>query len=170
MCADLREFYLTVYPGRAWINKTPGAEAITGVPMILESFPAAKIIVMRRPPIETVQSFQRKFDATFIDGCHDWAACAHSLVEMRELGLPMLEIDQFEMANDPQSVGVAVTRHLGRPEAHEELAEVFRSERLEQTSSHDWRQRLTLEASGWSLSQVEQFREICGPWIEPMGY
>jgi hypothetical protein len=164
------QFYRLVYKGQSFVDKTPGAASLLSVPFIRESFPDARIIVTRRTGVEVVQSFQLKFGLEFQQACHAWVDFMEALLKSRKLELDLLEIDQYDLTNSAAATGERLAEYLGRPERAGELADFFSRQRIEQTSKHNWRQRLTMEAANWSDAEKDTFRRICGPNMEAFGY
>jgi hypothetical protein len=166
----IRQLYRQEYPHGSFVDKTPGADAIIGASTIRHVFPEAKIILTRRTGVEVVGSFQRKFLSSFEQACEYWADCADSTLAVRERGTPVLELDQFDMANSPGPTGSRIARFIGEPDRADILARFLATERVEQSSSHDWSRRLTLDETGWSAEQKDVFRRICGPGMARLGY
>ena len=166
----VQHLYRQAYKGDRWVDKTPGAGAVTGVQLIQEAFPGAKVIVMRRTGTEVVQSFRSKFSASFNEACEGWALCMEGILKIRQMGAPFLEIDQFDLANEPYRTAERLCAHLGLPEKLAELANFFESHRTDQLSSHDWRRRLTMDEAGWEPAQQQMFRTICGPMMRAFDY
>src|SRR5439155_1883997 len=104
------------YPQGSWVDKTPGAEALVGAPLIRETFPSAKLICTKRAGIEVVQSFRQKFSSEFEAACQAWALSMNALLKVRGSYPDILEIDQFDMTNAPDAVAERVTDYLGAPE------------------------------------------------------
>jgi Sulfotransferase family len=140
----IRGFYGQKYPEGSWVDKTPGAEALVGAPLIREAFPSAKLICTTRNGIEVVQSFRAKFSSEFTPACQAWALAMNALLRARESSSDMLEIDQFDMTNAPDELATRMTDYLRATEKTQALAEFFRAKRTDQLSSHDWHRRSQL--------------------------
>lgn len=166
----VRGFYASRYPGGGFVDKTPGAEAILGAPLIRAAFPTARILVTRRTGIEVVQSYRRKFAAGFADAARAWAACMTAMQRTREAKVETLELDQFDYTNAPREVAAEIAAHLGQPERAAPLATFLAERRTDQMSGHDWRQRLTLADIDWSVEERAVFEELCGPAMRAFGY
>ncbi len=166
----VRSFYKRTYPGDSFVDKTPGGESVNCAPFILETFPDACMVATRRTGIEVVQSFQLKFAAGFEDACRNWANCMQALHRIHGLMPQILSIDQYELTNTPDDVAARLAAHVGRPELAGDLAGYFASKRTDQTSEHDWRERLTLDRVNWTDEQKVHFRKTCGPAMELFGY
>jgi hypothetical protein len=166
----LRKFYFSAYRDGGWIDKTPGSEAIVGAEIILEAFPSASVFVTRRTGVEVVQSFTKKFGVDFETACREWVDCMKCVVRLRSNGAAVLELDQFDMTNAPQETAARIADHLGQPDRAAALASFLERERVEKTSSHDWRRRLTLAEVPWSAEEKAVFRRICGPHMRQLNY
>ena len=166
----IRKFYFATYKDGGWIDKTPGSEAIMGAELILEAFPSARVFVMRRTGVEFVQSFTRKFSVDFETACREWVDCMKCVIRLRSSGLPVLELDQFDIANAPEATAARIADHLGQPERAAPLAAFFRGERVEKTSNHDWSRRLTVAEADWSAEQKAVFRRVCGAHMKQLNY
>ena len=166
----LRRFYKNTYNRDSFVDKTPGAESIQAAGFILETFPEAKIIVMRRTGIEVVQSYRQKFNAEFVNACRSWVDCMGAIQATRKNCPGVLEIDQFDLTNAPAETGRRIAEYVGASDRAEALAKFFTERRVEQSSEHDWRERLTMEKAGWSEAERVQFTEICGPTMKAFGY
>ena len=170
MIEYIRKFYAQKYPQGSWVDKTPGAEALVGAPLIRETFPSAKLICTRRTGIEVVQSFRQKFSCEFDAACQAWALSMNALLKVRESCPDILEIDQFDMTNASAEVAERMTDYLGVSEKTEALAEFFRSKRTDQLSSHDWRRRQTIADTDWNDDERTVFANTCGELMQKFDY
>ena len=170
MIEEIRELYARAYKSDSFVDKTPGAEPMLATPLVLETFPDARFIVIKRTGIEVVQSFQIKFGATFDDACKSWTACMNATTKVMEWVPQALVIDQHELTNSPAEVGKRIGEHVGRPEKAEEIANFFVNNRTEKSSSHDWSKRLTLADTTWSDEEKEHFRVTCGRAMRSFDY
>jgi hypothetical protein len=166
----LRKFYATHYPAGSWVDKTPGADAILSTSMVLEAFPDARIILTTRGGIEAVQSFRLKFASRFEDACHSWLHCMEALVRVTAEQPTVLQIDQFEMANEPERTAARIAGHLGRDAQAGKLADFLKTRQPERSSKHAWDTRLTLAATDWNDDEKRVFSEICGTMMRKLGY
>ncbi len=170
MIEEIREVYGRVYKSDSFVDKTPGAEAILATPLVLETFPDARFMVIKRTGIEVVQSFQIKFGASFDDACKSWVACMQATAKLAEWVPEALVVDQHELTNAPVEVGKRIAEHVGRPEKAQDIADFFVNNRTEKSSSHDWSKRLTLDDTSWSEEEKEHFRATCGRAMRSFGY
>lgn len=166
----IRNTYFSIYPQRGWVDKTPGSEALVGAELILSAFPTAKIILTTRTGVEVVQSFRRKFSRSFEDACRVWSDCMRAAQMVRDRGFPILEIDQYDLTNEPDIAASRIAGYLGRPEREADLARFFSDRRVEKSSTHDWTRRQTLADVDWSDDEKELFRSLCGDWMARLGY
>ena len=166
----LRKFYGTHYPAGSWVDKTPGADAILSTSLILDAFPDARIILTTRGGIETVQSFRLKFASQFEHACLSWLHCMEALVRVTAEHSTVLEIDQFDMANEPEQVATRIAAHLGRADQAEKLGDFLKTHQPERSSQHAWDSRLTLALKDWSDAEKRIFNEICGTMMHELHY
>jgi hypothetical protein len=166
----IRCFYAENYPDGRFVDKTPGAEAITGVRLIRDAFPAARIIITRRTGIEVVQSVQRKFSTDFEAACQLWSSCMTAMEMVRPDLSDVLEIDQFDLTNSPEAVSKQMSAYLGFPKESATLARFFVERRTDQSSEHDWRRRLSLDEVSWTEKQKATFIRICGEHMKTFSY
>jgi len=170
MLVYVRDFYRKHYREGRWVDKTPGAEAILGLQMIQDAFPDARVVVTRRTGVEVVQSFRRKFASGFLDACHAWSNSMSAILTVREGGGTFVEIDQFELTNEPDRVSERIANYLGYTDRTQELARFFAERRTDQRSDHDWRQRLTLDGVNWSEEEKSDFVRVCGDLMKTFQY
>lgn len=170
MFAHIHDLYARLYADGNWVDKTPGGEGIRGIPVILDAFPAAKIIIARRTGIETVNSIMKKFSVPFDDACTIWNVAAEETLRIRTLGINVLEVDQFDMTNDPARTGQRIAVALDRADKAGALAEFFSSRRTDQLSQHNWTSRVTLDGTDWSDADKATFKRRCGAMMNEFGY
>jgi sulfotransferase family protein len=166
----LREFYASHYPGGGWVDKTPGADAILSTSLVLDAFPGAKIILTTRGGIEAVESFRRKFSSSFENACLSWVHCMEALIRVTAEHPTVLEIDQFDMANQPDETAARIAAHLGRDAEAARLADFLRTHQPERSSKHPREARLTLAAMDWSADEKRIFNDICGTLMRKLEY
>ncbi len=170
MIAFIRSFYVAQFPSGAWLDKTPGAEAILAAPLIREAFPASKIIATKRTGVEVVRSFGAKFSTDFEETCRAWAGSMGALHQTVERFPDILVVDQFDIANRPAEVAERIAAYLGQPEKTGELADFFRATEFDRSSTHSWQNRMTLSDVDWSEHGKEIFERLCGPTMRRFGY
>lgn len=166
----LRRFYASHYPGGSWVDKTPGADAILSTSLVLDAFPDARIILTTRGGIEAVESFRRKFSASFENACLSWVHCMEALIGVTGEYPALLKIDQFDMATQPGETAARVAAYLGRDDQAARLADFLRTHQPERSSKHPPESRLMLEAMEWSDDEKRTFNEVCGTVMRKLQY
>ncbi len=166
----VRELYRDTYKGSGFVDKTPTGEAIYGAPLIESIFPEAYLVATRRNGIEVVQSFRLKFSTDFADACLAWSEAMSGILHARARCQNLIEIDQFDMANQPERTGRRIAAWLGFPEHGAALGQFFARERIEKSSTHDWSRRLTLADVDWTPAEKATFTRICGRMMEQFEY
>jgi len=167
---SIRAFYHEMYEGEGWVDKTPSDEAVHSAPLIRRVFPAARLIVTRRNGIEVVESYRRKFGASFRDACENWVRVMEGITLLRQNCADILEVDQFDLTNASDVVGGRIAGYLGRPELGHQLGVFLASDKQDRLSTHDWKERLTLDDVDWMEEQREEFVRICGPLMHASNY
>jgi hypothetical protein len=166
----LREFYAQTYADGSFVDKTPGAEAIAGIPLIQEAFPGARIIVTRRTGVEVVQSHVRKFGVSVADACRAWSASMEALRRVRLMSSDFLEIDQYDLANAPRAISSQIADYLLVTEKAADLADFIGANIIDRYSDHNWSERMRLSDVAWTDQEKQVFIEICGDQMEQFGY
>ncbi len=166
----VRTVYSEVFPRGGFVDKTPGAEAIAGVPFIRDCFPDARIIVMRRSGIELVESHIKKFGAGFEESCRAWAASMGAIRQIRRSGSEVLELDQHDLAATPADAAARLAAYIGCLEKLDELTSFFKTNRTDSVSQHPWGRRLGLADVSWTEPERQMFREICSQHMQEFGY
>jgi len=156
-----------------WVDKTPEHEMVRDLPVLLELFPAARVVFARRRGIENVLSRQRKFPRIpFTDHCWGWAATMAAWLRVRDaLGDRALEVEQRTLSERPGAVLEDLVAFLGLgPESERSMVVALEGRRPEASrgSVDDW--PVELEATPWSPEQRAAFQEICGPMMAAFGY
>lgn len=170
MISFLRSFYAQQFPAGAWLDKTPGAEAILATPLIKAAFPTAKIIATKRTGVEVVRSFGVKFSTGFEENCRAWAGCMGALHQTIERFPDVLVIDQFDIANQPAEVADSIASYLGQPEKGAELGNFLRETEFNRSSTHSWQTRMTLADVDWGEDGKSIFERLCGTTMRRFGY
>jgi hypothetical protein len=166
----IRRFYLERFPDGSWVDKTPSPAGVFSLVLVQEVFPDARLIVNYRNGIEVVSSHVKKFNATFEEACNVWRSAMDGLTRIKPLCKNLLAVDQYDFSNATDHVARQIARHLGRADKVDDLARYLRSERVENSSTHDWSKRLTLADASWSESEKETFRQKCGATMSEYGY
>lgn len=166
----IRTFYASQFPSGAWVDKTPGTDAILGVPLIMQAFPAAKIIATKRSGLEVVRSFCMKFATEVEPTCHLWTGAMVALRQMTERFPEILLIDQYDILNRRAETSERIAAYLGKPGKSQELREFFAANEFDRSSKHPRESRLTLKDVEWSSNDKSAFKRICGPIMRECDY
>jgi hypothetical protein len=166
----VRNEYGRIFLNGRFVDKTPGAEAIAGIPLIHDCFPDARIFLMRRSGIEVVQSHIQKFNAEFKDACEAWAACMAAILEVQNAGADVLLLDQHDLASAPHTTAAEIATYMGFPEKTQPLAEFFANNKVDRMSEHGWGTRLTLADVPWTAEQKAMFEAICGSYMRAFSF
>jgi hypothetical protein len=166
----IRSFYASQFPTGAWVDKTPGVEAILATSMILEAFPSAKIIATKRTGVEVVRSFSTKFSSGLEDACSAWAEAMAALHKATERFPDILVVDQYDIANSPAETAGRIAAYIGMPGKSPALAEFFAGTEFDRSSTHSRQTRMTLADVDWDESGRKTFERICGSMMQRFGY
>lgn len=155
----LQQFYYTQFKGEAFVDKTPGLEALVGAPFIREAFPLAKIIVMKRNGIETIESYRLKFGATFTEAFNEWAACARQTEILKHTLVDTLFIDQIDLRTRPDIIADKISLFLSKRYLSDELAKFFQKSRCDVSLRESiWSKELSLQDVAWSENEKSLYR------------
>jgi len=165
--------------GPSFVEKTPGTGAILALPMVVDQWPEARIVFARRRGIENVISALWKFpNWTFEASCRGWT---EAMATWSGLGPAVkdraIEIDQFDMAREPETTAARLGAFLGLDAAATAVvAEAF-TERAHprantRVSSMEELQRdpIPLAETPWSPEQRATFVALCGEMMVACGY
>jgi hypothetical protein len=166
----VRKFYAAQFPGGNWVDKTPGAEAVMSTSLVLAAFPEARIILMARSGIDTVQSIRVKFTSQFREACLSWLTSMEAMVRVIAKHATALKVDQFDLASQPDDTAARIAAHLGRDAHAERLAEYLKTHQPERSSKAGLDSRRTLAAMDWSDDEKRVFSELCGDMMRKLGY
>ncbi len=167
-----RAIYAGLHRGGTFVDKTPGVAMIRAMPIVPLLWPDARIVFARRRGIENVESRRRKFpQSDFASHCRDWVAAMQAWRGVRtQLDQRLwLEVDQYELAYDPDRVSVRLADALALThDQRKRLREYLRGKAPERTSA-DWAP-LDWDALPWSEDERRIFDEICGEELAVNGY
>jgi hypothetical protein len=155
-----------------WLDKTPTPGMILAAPLLLEIWPSAKFIFLKRRALENIASRIRKFPALdFTQHCEDWSRTMNAWLAVRNrLTHASLEIEQLSMARSPAIIGQEISRFLQlAPDATRRFVEALSVDQPERTAA-DFASTVSLERMGWSEPQVASFAAICGEPMAAFGY
>ncbi len=161
MIRFLRQFYYDQFAGSPFVDKTPGLEALVGAPFLKEAFPAAKIIVMERNGVETIESYRRKFGATFEEASKEWADCARETAALKLTMPEALFLDQNVMRCEPDVVATKIMGHLGTPGLTLSLSDFLSNNRVDVLLPREkWTSPLTIDNVAWTEEEKAIYRSI----------
>jgi hypothetical protein len=155
-----------------WLDKTPTPGMILAAPLLLEIWPSAKFIFLKRRALENISSRMRKFPTLdFTQHCEDWSRTMNAWLAVRDrLTHASLEIEQLSMARSPAIVGQEISRFLQlAPDASRRFVEALSVDQPERTAA-DFGSIVTLDRIGWSEPQVASFAALCGEPMAAFGY
>ena len=160
------------FPDGAWMEKTPGAEALYAATTYARIWPRARFIVMQRRGVDNLISARLKFpDREFADLCAEWtAAITATRAVMPVLASAAMLVDQHDLACEPARVTAKVAEFLGlgaAPAAR--LGEALANEHP-QRSAPEMTRVTALSETGWSEEEQRVFRSICGEAMAICGY
>ncbi len=162
---DLFKSYIReVYGNNPWFLKTPNPSAIKALPLILELYPEAKVIYLKRRGVENVLSQSRKFgDGSFRPGfCTNWSESIISFFEGNQFQ-NCLVVDQLAYLLTPEKVISKLLDHL-EIEASTRLTSTLKNYLLtnpvEQTAQGTTNY-IALEETPWSTQDREVFLHHC---------
>ncbi|WP_198136248.1 sulfotransferase family protein [Paraglaciecola sp. T6c] len=172
----LRRIHRVFYGDKFVIDKTPGIPMIEALPVLLRAYPHAKVIFCKRRGIENVRSRLKKFgDTKFENHCQQWT---RTLIQWRNaqkvisvmLGHSQwkLEVEQFELANEPAPVVEKIAAHLGLTQKQkDDMSDFLRRESPQQSYE---KSAISLEKTGWSEEDISIFKRHCDKEMTRQGY
>lgn len=170
----LRDTVETLYKGQPWLDKTGNPEMISAIPIIRAIWPNSVFIFAKRRAIENVTSRLKKFPKfEFKYHCIDWARNMATWRDIRatQRDLKFLEIDQWDIANEPKALAEVMVAFLNLPEEKTKIiADTFIHKRPQETDAGTSSRTLTLVQTGWTTTQQEIFRQHCGQEMSANGY
>jgi len=108
-----------LFPTTHWLDKTPTVEMARAAVLMSDLWPNSRFIFVKERVIEHVINRRREFPHDTTEGHYsDWAAVMTTWVAVRgQLGSGALEIDQRQLAVDPEGVASLLAEFLELPEA-----------------------------------------------------
>jgi hypothetical protein len=154
-----------------WCDKTPTRDMIWAAPQLLQIWPNAKFIFLKRRAFENLNSRIRKFSMPFEAHCMAWAGCMDAWLTIRaQLAGRALQLDQQFVARRPESAADAIGTLLALEAAEvQKLASLLAQHERERTGSNAL-QTYDAAALGWTAEQWSIFDRVCGPVMEAYGY
>ena len=158
-----------LFQGQPWCDKTPGGEMIETAHELLQLYPNAFFIFMKRRGIENIKSQMVKFGTDFDTCCKVWAKCMKSWwVNRQNLGRRYLEIEQHDLRSNPETVIAEILRCLQiDPSLTQRIAKWYRHR--EQIDSAP-PPLVGVHQTGWSAIEKRKFLQLCGPTMRAYGY
>lgn len=163
-----RAAYQTGY----WLDKTPTAAMVRSAPLLLEIYPNARFIFMKRRVIENILSRRRKFPKDTLENHYlDWVDVLSAWLDVRDrLGSSAIEVDQLDMALGNDRLAARVSNFLGMPANQaEQLRRTLDTDHPEKTSEQVG-QSASLEALELGEDDERELRLACDPMMLAYGY
>jgi hypothetical protein len=160
-----------LFPDGYWLDKTPNTNMIHLAPRLLQIWPNAKFVFMKRRGVDNVASRLRKFPYDFARNCREWAAAMEAWLSVRaSLADSSIELDQATVALQPDLAADELATLLSLPPIERKRIEhLLATERVQQTGNAT-AGPTPLHEMGWRPDWVEAFRQICGPMMTAFGY
>ncbi len=156
------------------LDKTPTRGAIRAAPALNRLHTDPYFIFCARRHVDNVQSKRKKFPGmSFAACCREWAFCNADWQEARgALDGNFLEFDFAELVTKPEEIVGRIADYLGmnRPRERENMRVFLSARRPQGSTDRDLTRFLKLSETGWSDAEKAQFKEICGPVGDAMGY
>lgn len=168
-----RDFYISTYGSKEFIDKTPGAVACHGWQVMKEVFPSSAFIACVRSPVEVYESVIKKFSGSQRDKAitspisvaNGWVGAMKGIENLSKspFNSDLHIISQLELRSNPRSESTKLGKFLGADHkllhSGEELCKTTREDVLTDSihlASYKLLKELNLS------SQVEkEFRDIC---------
>jgi hypothetical protein len=166
------EVIRATFPTGYWLDKTPGPEMVRAAPLLLRMWPNARIIFMKRRPVDNIESRRRKFPSIeFQDHCRLWADSMMSWHAIRAaLSTVSIEIDQATLAREPESGTAAVTALLQLDGAQAGRVLASLSNDRPQRTGKSITTTVALDSVDWTPAQRDIFISLCGEAMTLFGY
>lgn len=156
-----------------WVDKTPNLEFIYSMDVLSDLIPNSKFIIMKRRPMENIQSRMKKFPhLDFETHCKFWV----EIMELLEEKIPLLSkdkyivIDQYDVSTKPEETAEKVGIFLNMNYSQIEIMKnTFVKTRPESTGGSESSTK-NLDEFDWTEEQKKMFKEICGPVVERFGW
>jgi len=162
-----------IYPQKRWVDKTADVGLVYAMPQIMNLWPKAKCIFMKRRPIENILSRQKKFAAApFYVHIRQWCGVMEAWDERKKMMNKdsYIEIDQYEIATNPTAVAERVQLFLDLSEDEKEKIEKYFKKNRPEFTGGDENVVKSLEEIDWSDEDKELFMERCVPIMKVHGW
>lgn len=168
------ERYLSAEIGSEWVmDKTPTISPILLAPELNVFHQNVSFLHCARRHIDNVQSKIKKFpDRTLEQHCHEWADCNQAWLQVRDkLQGNYLDFDFYDLATDPHGISLKIGNYLELDNNEiSKLSSYLVSQRPQAEATRDLTKFLTLDETGWSNEEKEDFIRICGQVGDRLGY
>ncbi len=172
LLAVFEDFDKALFPfAKRLLDKTVNMQAIAALPLLLDAWPNAKILYLKRDGIENVLSQEKYFNITLEHACINWATCGQEWDRVRPSLRQgsYLEVDHWQLTDEPNKIADQLAEHL---ELDSRVRSRFRRYVAEHTQ--DWVasrvRRPPLGELDWTPERLRQFLEICGEQMVKQGY
>ncbi len=160
------------YPTGSWLDKTPTATMVRSVPLLLELWPNARFIFLKRRVIENILSRRRKFPQDTLENHYlDWVDVFEAWENVNKgLGDNFLEVEHLEMAKDNDGFTRKISMFLNLSHIQTEaLRLALASDHPEQTSNRI-DETASIESLELSEDKVQQLKIACDAVMSANGY
>lgn len=159
-----------LYPTGKWLDKTPNSNMIYIAPILLETWPNAKFIFLKRRPIENLLSRRQKFQYSFEANCLEWAECMKAWIEVRNrLCQSSIVLDHYGMLADPAMFSSEVGTFLGLSDTETRRIETTLTLKRPQQSNQTYT-NASLENLDLNPSEMKYFLATCGDLMNIFSY
>ncbi len=160
------------FPTGRWLDKTPTAAMVRTAPLLLDLYPSARFIFMKRRVIENILSRRRKFPLDTLQNHYlDWVDVMSAWLAVRErIGSAALEIDQLDLARVSDRVAATISSFLTMPaDKAERLRHALSIDHPEQTSEQVGLSA-SIETLGLDADDEQGLRRACDPVMRVFDY
>jgi hypothetical protein len=167
-----RRTYTRRFPQSRIIDKTPNIEPLHALEHIERMWSNVRFVFCRRRGIDNVVSKQRKFPQQPFDaGCMEWKENLRVWdTKKGQVKAPWLEIEFFELENDPVSVSKRIGQLLDLDAGEVKNIQNYLEKNRPQITRDDIGSYTPLSKTGWSDEQVRMFLTLCGEAMSTHGY
>jgi hypothetical protein len=175
---NFRQLYQRFYSNQPIVDKTPGIKMIECLPLLFKVFPHAKVICCQRRGIENISSRMRKFPKVPFEGhCKQWKRSILLWQKMKQtlnesLGHSQwcMQIEQFNLASNPQTVISELLTFLDMPSSKDKMLNRYLERHTPQKTSKGPEHVLSFQNIDWTEEQKESFLSHCGAFMHSIGY